>query len=77
MKKYSEEHNGYSYMLNVIDTFSRFAWSLPIKKEDGATVSKAFEKIIKSAKSQGHLTALDAARPDKFLSPRFTWILRC
>jgi hypothetical protein len=44
MKKYSEENAGYSYMLNVINTFSKFAWALPIKKKDGATVSKAFEK---------------------------------
>jgi hypothetical protein len=55
MKKYSEENNGYSYMLNVIDTFSKFAWALPIKTKDGATVSKAFEKIIKTAKSQNHM----------------------
>jgi transposase InsO family protein len=39
-------------MLNVIDTFYKFAWALPIKKKDGATVSKAFEKIIKDAKSR-------------------------
>ena len=55
MKKYSEEINVYSYMINVIDTFSKFAWALPIKKQDGITVSKAFEKIIKTAKSQNHL----------------------
>jgi len=55
MKKYSEENNGFSYMLNVIDTFSKFAWAVPIKKKDGTTVSKAFEKIIKSAKSQDHM----------------------
>jgi len=44
MKKYSEENNGYSYMIKVIDTFSKFAWALPIEKKDGTTVSKAFEK---------------------------------
>jgi transposase InsO family protein len=54
MKKYSEENEGYVYLLNVIDTFSKFAWALPIKKKDGVAVSKAFEKIIKSAKSQNH-----------------------
>jgi len=42
------------YILNVIDTFSKFAWAIPIKSKDGATVSKAFEKIMKSAKSQNH-----------------------
>ena len=41
-------------MLNVIDTFSKFVWAAPIKKKDGVTVSKAFEKIIKSTKSQNH-----------------------
>jgi len=54
MKKYSEENVGYVYLLNVIDTFSKFAWAIPIKKKDGVTVSKAFGKIIKSAKSQNH-----------------------
>jgi len=42
--------------LNVIDTFSKFARAVPIKSKDGVTVSKAFEKIIKSAKSQNHKT---------------------
>jgi len=41
-------------MINVIDTFSKFAWALPIKNKDGTTVSKAFEKIIKTANSQNH-----------------------
>jgi transposase InsO family protein len=64
MKKYPEENNRYSYLLNVTDTFSKFAWTLPIKKKDGVTVSKAFEKIIKSAKSQNHLSS-DLLHTDK------------
>ena len=46
LKQYSEENNGYAYLLNVIDTFSKFAWTFPIKKKYGVSVSKAFEKII-------------------------------
>ena len=42
------------YIFNVIETFSKFAWAVPIKSKDGVTVSKAFEKIIKSTKSQNH-----------------------
>ena len=34
--------------------FLKFAWALPIKKKDGATVSKAFGKITKTAESQKH-----------------------
>jgi hypothetical protein len=46
---------GIHICLTLIDTSSKFAWALPIKKKDGATVSKAFEKIIKCAKSQNHI----------------------
>jgi hypothetical protein len=54
MEKYSEENEGYFYLLNIIDKFSKFAWVLPIKKKDGVTVSKAFRKIIKSGESHKH-----------------------
>lgn len=54
MKNYEKENDGYGYMLNVIDTFSKFAWALPLKKKDGKNVTKAFEKIIEKAKSQNH-----------------------
>jgi len=52
MKKYLEENEGYFYLLNVIDTFSKFAWALPIKKKDDVAVSKTFGRIIKTAVSQ-------------------------
>jgi len=50
MKKFSKENKGYMYILNVIDTFSKFAWAIPVTSKDGVTVSKAFEKI----KAQRH-----------------------
>jgi len=50
LKKYSKENKGYAYLLIVIDSFSKFDWANPIKNKDSVTVSKAFEKIIKSAK---------------------------
>jgi len=54
MKKYLEENEGYFYLLNVKNTFSKFAWALPIKKKGGVMFSKAFGKITKSAESQKH-----------------------
>ena len=54
INKYSGENEDYCYMFNIIDTFSKFAWSIPLKKKDAHTVSKAFENIIKKAKSDGH-----------------------
>ena len=31
MSNYSNENYGYKYILNVIDTFSKFAWAKPLK----------------------------------------------
>jgi hypothetical protein len=57
MKKYLEENEGYFYLLNVIDTFSKFAWALPLKKKDGMTVSKAFgEKKLKCGITETHIS---------------------
>jgi len=54
MRNYSDENEDYSYILTVIDTFSKFSWALELKKKDGISVSEAFEKIIKQAISQNH-----------------------
>lgn len=56
MNKYSSENRGFNYMLNVIDTFSKYAWSEPLKKKSGLDVVGAFEAIIKRAKAVGHNT---------------------
>ena len=54
MKRYSKQNKGYAYLLNVIDTFSTFVWAISVESKVGVTVSKAFEKIIKSAKMQSY-----------------------
>jgi hypothetical protein len=54
MSKYSDENDGYKYMLNVIDTFSKFAWAEPLKTKSGIEVAKTFLEIIKKAKNANH-----------------------
>lgn len=54
MEKYAHENDGYKYMLNVIDTFSKFAWSEPLTRKSGPDVARAFQVIIKRAASNGH-----------------------
>lgn len=56
MRNFSDENEGYCIIITVIDTFSKFAWAFPLKKKDGISVSKAFEKIIEQAKTQNHQT---------------------
>ncbi|KAL4132863.1 hypothetical protein QTP88_009944 [Uroleucon formosanum] len=54
MRNYSDENDGYCYIITVIDTFSTFSWAFELKNKDGISVSKAFEKIIERAKSEKH-----------------------
>jgi len=39
-------NDGYRYLLNVIDVFTKHAWSVPLKTKRGAEVAGAFEKIL-------------------------------
>ena len=43
---YSDDHDGYKYLLVVIDIFSRHAWIEPIKDKTANEIVKAFNKII-------------------------------
>lgn len=36
-------------MLNVIDVFSKFAWSIPLKDKKGLTVVQAFKQVVKQS----------------------------
>ena len=49
MQEWSEENKGFRYMLNVIDVFSKFAWSIPLKDKKGITVLNAFKQIEKES----------------------------
>ena len=46
LSKYEDQNKSYKYMLNVIDTFSKYVWTRPLKKKNGINVSRAFEEII-------------------------------
>lgn len=56
MKQYENENNGFGYMLNIIDTFSKYVWSVPLKKKNGIVVSKAFKDVLENVKSHNHST---------------------
>ena len=47
MQLYSQENEGYNYMLTVIDCFSRFAFAKKtLKIKSGDEVKNAFESIL-------------------------------
>ena len=49
MQEWSKQNKGFRYMLNVIDVFSKFAWSVPLKDKKGETVTEAFIHIVKKS----------------------------
>jgi hypothetical protein len=49
MREWTKLNNGYKYMLNVIDVFSKYAWSIPMKNKTGVTTLEAFRQIAKES----------------------------
>ena len=49
MQSFAKHNNGVKYLLNVIDVFSKYAWSIPILDKTGNSIVNAFDKIIKQS----------------------------
>ena len=48
--QYTDENDGYRYVLVVLDCFSRYIWCEPLKTKTPEEVWKAFEKVVKKNK---------------------------
>lgn len=46
MRQYSKQNKGHKYILVVIDTFSKYAWVVPLFDKSGLTVTKAIKSIF-------------------------------
>ena len=49
MQEWSKQNKGHRYMLNVIDVFSKYAWSIPLKDKTGKSVLDTFKIIVKES----------------------------
>lgn len=47
MRKFQEFNKGYSYILAVVDVFSRKAYAIPLKIKDATTTINAFQDLMK------------------------------
>ena len=51
MQLITKFNKGFRFLLCVIDIFSKYAWVVPLKDKNGASITNAFEKILgKSAR---------------------------
>ena len=60
MNDYGPKNNkGYRYILVVIDNFSKFAWTIPLKNKYAQSITDAFSEIIKSSNRKPNLLETD------------------
>ena len=63
LKDYGPENNrGYRYVLVVIDNFSKFGWTVPLKKKNDQTIKDSFENILISSKRKPNLIESDRGK---------------
>ena len=51
MQAFQKDNNGITYLLTVIDIFSKFVWIIPLKWKTGQEVANAFSRILKERRS--------------------------
>ena len=62
-KDYSPKNSrGYRYVLVMIDNFSKFGWTVPLKNKNGQTIKDSFEKILISSKRSPNLIESDRGK---------------
>ena len=47
IQAFSIDNNGIKYLLTVIVIFSKFVWIIPLKRQTGQEVAKAFSRILR------------------------------
>lgn len=66
----AEFNDGMRYLLNVIDTFTRYAFVRPIPDKSGKTVINAFKSILREASTNPYMIVMD--RGTEFNNALFT-----
>ena len=59
MQQLKSYNHGFRYNLNVIDVFSKFVWSVPIKDKTGRTITNTFQSIVKTSKRKSKILWVD------------------
>ena len=74
LQSLSKHNNNVKYLLNVIDVFSKYAYSEPLINKSGITITTAFSKILKKLKQTPLVVRSD--RGKEFLNTTFQDLLK-
>ena len=56
LKEYVIENNRkYSYILYIIDSFSKFGWTIPLKNKKAQIITDSFKKIFVNSKKETNI----------------------
>ena len=70
LKDYGPEKNrNYRYVLVIIDNFSKYGWTIPLKNKNAQTIEDSFENILINSKRQPNL--IESDRCKKFYNTIF------
>ena len=50
MQSFSKQNNGVKYLLTVIDLFSKYAYTIPLKSKNAEVIIEAFQTLFKTKK---------------------------
>lgn len=73
MIPYTADNNGYKYLLTVIDTFSKYAWGVPLKNKTGVIVTQAMQTIFNTKRIPKNLQTDDGT---EFFNSKFSELMR-
>ena len=63
LKDYGPGNNrGYRYVLVVIDNFSKYGWTIPLKNKNAQSIKDSFENILISSKRKPNLIESDRGK---------------
>lgn len=69
VQELSQYNDNVRYLLNVIDTFTRFAFVRPLKDKKASTVLDQFKSILIEAKEKPHMIVMD--KGTEFMNQQF------
>ena len=74
ISKYARYNRPYRWILFVIDSFSKYLWTVPLKNKSAESVISAFKKVFREAGTRPALLHTDMGR--EFTSKDFTDFLK-
>ncbi|KAJ8974988.1 hypothetical protein NQ317_003177 [Molorchus minor] len=74
MQPYANENNGYRYILVVIDCYSKYVWTRPLRNKTGIEVTNAMKDVIRKTGSSP--TNLQSDNGTEFYNRNFSALMK-